>query len=299
MQIRTLDTKKDTNEYAKVRSLWHEVFGDDETFIDNFYRLTNATCYVLEDEGSIRSCLSLYPAGTMTTCDANEGITAKDVFVSYAILTAPASRGKGYAGTLVTHVRDEVLADGGLSLICPAEPSLVDFYSQLGYRPHFYSATGCEDSDDSISVHTEPIDFEKYGRYREHFLADQPHISLNRNALEFAEYNSFGEKGMYLINGGDAICMLEDIENGDLAVTELIVDPILLSRSSEIDLQIAAGIASQFGADTVRYRKPAERVFTILNGNSLPEDTYIQGMLAGADNSSDSQYYPYYGFPMD
>lgn len=299
MHIRILDIKKDTNEYAEVISLWHEVFSDDETFIDDFYRLTNATCYVLEVEGSIRSCLSLYPAGTMAVCDASEGITSKDVFVSYAILTAPDSRGKGYAGTLVTYVRDAVLNRRGLSLICPAEPSLVDFYSQLGYRPHFYSATKCEDTDDSISVHAEPIDFEKYGRYREHFLADQPHISLNRNALEFAEYNSFGEKGLYLINGGDAICVLEDFENGELTITELIIDPMLLSRSSEVDLQIAAGIASQFGADTVRYRKPAEKIFTILNGNRLPEDMYIQGMIAGADDSSDSQYYPYYGFPMD
>ena len=299
MQIRTLDIKKDTNEYAKVKTLWHEVFGDDETFIDDFYRLTNATCYVIEDEDRIRSCLSLYSAGTMAVCDANEDITTKDVFVSYAILTAPDSRGKGYAGTLVTHVRDNILSRGGLSLICPAEPSLVDFYSQLGYRPHFYSANGYEDADDSISVLAKSMTFEEYGRYRDRFLADQPHISLNRNALEFAEYNSFGEKGLYLINGGDAICALEGLENGELTVTELIIDPMLLSRSSEIDLQIAAGIASQFGADTVRYRKPAERVFTVLNGNRLPEDTYIQGMIAGADDSSDSQYYPYYGFPMD
>ena len=85
-----------------------------------------------------------------------DGADGLPVYVSYAICTDPEYRGQGHAAALTDYVRKVVTAPrgtviyeeddrlpaaeglGGISLVSPAEESLVGYYDGLGYRESFF-----------------------------------------------------------------------------------------------------------------------------------------------------------------
>ena len=159
--------------YEGLRDLWCRVFGDEAEFVDAMYGAFSADIagYVVTDPaGKVVSALTCYRCGTYRAEDFGYDRTAADasaehpkcaedvrnadspyemfasldgmpVYVSYAVCTDPDYRGLGLAGKLTEYVRDLVTAmsPGGISLVSPAEPSLIRFYQSLGYEPHFYA----------------------------------------------------------------------------------------------------------------------------------------------------------------
>ena len=170
----------------------------------------------------------------------------------------------GLAGELTSFVRDIVISDpgavftladgtpitgkGGVSLVSPAEESLINFYEALGYKRHFFadykiafsdSAFDNAASDEGDFIEPEfaegadvsiwgddtgdidgagvfdpgvsltPVKADEYNSYRESFLADIPHIALSGKMLEFIKSESLNGDGLYVINGGDAVCMIQ------------------------------------------------------------------------------------------
>lgn len=97
------------------------------------------------------SAMVCYKCGELTISDADmEEVCGKPVYVSYAVCTDPEFRGMGLAGALTAYVRDLVTADGGLSLVSPADESLQDFYAGLGYRPFFYVSEAIAYADEDM-----------------------------------------------------------------------------------------------------------------------------------------------------
>ena len=123
--------KADTRaKYEGLRDLWVRVFGDEPALVDHVYRVFGAdiTGYVICNEaGKVVSVLTCYKAGTLMT---------QEVYVSYAVCTDPEYRGRGLGGQLTEYVKNVVTAgpDGGISLVSPAEESLIAFYKKLGYE---------------------------------------------------------------------------------------------------------------------------------------------------------------------
>lgn len=290
------------NEYDQLRSTWCEVFGDDPDFVDELYYNMKATGYTVEDEGELHSFLTLFEAGELY---------GRKVKVSYGICTRAESRGKGYAGELVKHVRDLVTSEGSISLICPAEPSLVDFYSNLGYEPTFFAGNLesrdsddiCTDSDFDPSAGTvsiKMISSKEYNRFREAFLADIPHVSFNDRFMEFVKNDSVNAQGMLLINGGDAICTINYGNDEEMGISELLVDSQLESVTSEISEELASGLAQLFEVGNAYYRKPTSIVYTDKSGDCYSRGTYVQAMTAGlGEDINTAEQLPYYGFPID
>ena len=278
----------DEREYLKLRELWCKVFGDSPAFVDMFYDTLRAKAYVLTEDDEVKSCLTLFEAGNYL---------GKTVMVSYAICTAPAARGKGYASALVSHIREFVLDEGKLSLICPANEGLISFYERLGYKPHFYADNFEAEIEDDASVSIEKIDSAEYGRYREAFLADIPHISINKTMLDLSMEDSVNSHGMLNINRGDAICIIEDINADEMFISELLINPGLSSLSSEIHQQIAGAISQLFEVLSCKFRTISATSFIDDAGAHILDNTYVQGMLAGAEASEGAV--AYYGFPID
>lgn len=267
-------------EYAELRSLWCQTFGDDSDFVDEFYDVLNAVGYVIVDDDHVRSCLTLFQAGTF-----NE----KNVWVSYAICTEPKYRGNNFASALTEYVRDIVAKKGGVSIVCPAELSLIPFYEKIGFKPYFYSKNCYAEVSDDVSVETSALSISDYMKWREEFLADIPHVAVNERLLEFAEWDSSVLQPMLLINNGDAICFVESVDDGMLSASELIVNPKLLAYSKDISFQIAQGLAKSFEVDNVVF-------------HTVTESRYIekmQGMIADeAAEINDNLTMPYFGFPL-
>ena len=111
--------------------------------------------------------------------------------------------------------------------------------------------------------------------------------------LRLIESVSMNGCGLYSINRGDAVCVIDKADPASVTVTELILNPVLKELSLDIDSEIASMIAKHFGA--------AETIF------STPGAGRCQGMIYGLprehreQTEEDVYYYgePYYGFPIE
>lgn len=267
--------KADTTEkYEGLRDLWSRVFGDEPEFVDHVYRTfgghgaldgsragaeTDITGYVVcDDAGRALSVLTCYRCGElripeqMRGEDEYAGSDGKPVYVSYAVCTDPEYRGQGLAGMLTSHVKESVIQAGGISLVSPAEDSLIDFYSDLGYRVSCFAdeETALTDDDadwlvetgadvsgadtrtwglgpdgspgfiddgpfsaDGPELSVRNVDVSVYNKYRELFLKDIPHVAFSGEMLELVRSVSLNGDGMLLINGGDAVCVVSETES--------------------------------------------------------------------------------------
>ena len=303
-----IKTTAESGIYEGIRELWCEVFGDEPGYVDGVYGNFGEDIkgYAVTGEGGrVVSALTCYRCGSFR---------GKDVYVSYAVCTAPDHRGQGLAGLLVRHVMDDVLAGGGISLVSPLDGKLADWYGQLGYEPYFYAPRFTlftadddeeyEDFDDydidigdaeafeafRPGIDLKPADTETYNRYREAFLTGRPHIELSGRMLRQIEGECYADGGLFVINGGDAICDISTAEGGSLIMTELILNPVLEELSLEIDSEIAVAAARQAGAFEVT--------------NSMPGSLRCQSMAAGVeafDPEEEGYAYSsaYYGHPIE
>lgn len=259
--------------YDGLRDLWHRVFGDEPEFVDHVYRLfgrpdpecgagdsevteaSDITGYVVcDDESKVVSALTCYRCGELSVPGPvledpeYAGLDGRPVHVSYAVCTDPEYRGLGLAGRLTSQVSAEVTASGGISLVSPAEESLIAFYKALGYRENCFvieeealaedpeeweagdAALNSEDTrfwglgadgtpgfiEDTeaaapgTELTVEPVDVITYNKYRESFLADAAHVSLSEPMLELVRSVSLNGDGLLVINGGDAVCVISE-----------------------------------------------------------------------------------------
>ena len=169
-RVETVDSK---DKYEGLRDLWCRVFGDEPGFVDFFYESFGGDIrgYVIRnDAGKTISALTCFRCGVFRDAPGDaEGRQAHDapdgpgggadslpVYVSYAICTDPEYRGQGHAAALTEYVRSIVTAPrgtvihgeddglpaaeglGGISLVSPAEESLIGYYDRLGYRETFF-----------------------------------------------------------------------------------------------------------------------------------------------------------------
>lgn len=281
------------SEYKELRQVWCDTFGDDPVFVDELYYAMDAHGFTFEDEGSLHSFLTLFQAGTFQ---------GKPVLVSYGICTKPESRGKGYGGELVDAIRQKVNEAGAISVVCPAEASLVEFYEQHGYETGYYAKNDDAEAaelDVPIELQVSMLTAAEYNRFREAFLLEVPHVTFHEDFMEFIKNDSVNTQGLLLINGGDAICALNYGNDDEMGISELIVNPALGEVSSEIAGQIAGGLAKLFEVEKCYFRTPTHIVYTDESGDHFSQGSYVQAMVSGADIPDDTLLMPYYGFPID
>ena len=179
----TIEIADNRAKYQGLRDLWCRVFGDDPEFVDAFYAAfgyrpdsdssaagvsrsgddasaESIRGYVVCSEaGKVVSALTCHRCGEMAVhSDADGREISLPVYVSYAICTDPEYRGLGLGQMLTAHVRDIVTDElGGISLVSPAEESLIVYYEKLGYREGFFTDERLvvAESEDSSEVGAE------------------------------------------------------------------------------------------------------------------------------------------------
>ncbi len=291
--------KRGSDNYEGLKALWCETFGDTAEFVDAFYDCfgDDITGYVILDgEGKVCAALTCYLAG------AYEG---RLVYVSYAICTASDHRGQGLASALTEYVKEEVIMRGGISLVSPAEESLEEFYAGLGYEPEFYVAPRAvlaesfedeldefefgedDDFEEGDIVRPEAvvkkIDASLYNKYREAYLTEVPHVTMLDEMLDAV---ALAGEGFYTINNGDAVFCVSEKTRGQLILSEMIISPVLLDLSGEIDSEVAQLLAKHFDAVEVMY--------------DLPGAGHIQAMASGFYGKTEgASSLPYFGFPIE
>lgn len=111
----------------QLRTLWREAFGDSEAFIDAFCEtaLSADRCRCVMVDGQVAAAVYWFDC----SCEG------KPVAYLYALATAKAYRGKGFAHALMAHVHDHLAKLGyeGVLLV-PGEEKLTRLYEGMGYR---------------------------------------------------------------------------------------------------------------------------------------------------------------------
>ena len=150
LRIEQADTRE---KYEGLRDLWCRVFGDEPGYVDAMYEAfgDDIRGYVIRDDaGKTLSALTCYRCGHYSSDADASSLNGLEVYVSYAICTDPDYRGQGLAGRLVEYVKDMVTAGGAVSIVSPAERSLVKFYEGLGYSQHFFASEGTAYSQNTL-----------------------------------------------------------------------------------------------------------------------------------------------------
>lgn len=283
-------------------SLRRGVFGDDEEFIeffDNCFRDDYLDFLIVEDQdGSevLQASLTQFDMGKLVVPEGKvSDIVGKSIEMSYAICTDPAARGKGYGSHITVYAREIAESSRKLSMLSPAEPSLIKFYEPLEYKKFMYAEQGSVLTSEHVDfefshLQTKVLTPQEYNNYRETILANRVHIKLSEGALRFAaglvapdtsgsapamdaesadltgsapdweaESGAPDGSGLLLISDGAeplAIAACEAAEAGSLAAAELLT----FSEDGgqkELGIAIAKALAARCGAKRCDYMMPS------------------------------------------
>ena len=242
-------------EIPAQKALWKLAFGDDDSYIDDFYQrcAQPENMLVLLEDGALRSMLALLPV----TVALPDGTTASASYI-YALASDPAHRKQGFGRMLLQYV-DFYLGERGVDCVItvPAEAGLHRFFSTVGFTECFATRkiellaadVGKIADGDSIS----PIRPEEYGILRERQLEGAFHVVYCSRLLTY-------QQGICTMNGGALLRVTAGGDEG-CAVVELspkgsVVVKELLIKAERIPAALAA-IAAAFPADHYHLRTPA------------------------------------------
>lgn len=320
-------------------SLRRKVFGDDEEFIeffDNCFRDDYLDFLIVEDQdGSevLQASLTQFDMGKLVVPEGKvSDIAGKSIEMSYAICTDPAARGKGYGSHITVYAREIAESSRKLSMLSPAEPSLIKFYEPLEYKKFMYAEEGSVLASEHVDfefshLQTKVLTPQEYNNYRETILANRVHIKLSEGALRFAaglvapytsgslpaldaesadwagsapdgeaESGSPDGSGFLLISDGAeplAIAACEAAEAGSLAAAELLT----FSEDGghkELGIAIAKALATGCGAKRCDYMMPSRSGSETSAALGMISASYEE--LAEVYSAATSECPPYMGF---
>ena len=269
-------------------SLRRRVFGDDAEFIEFFdacFRDDYLDFLIIEDQDDnevLQASLTQFDMGKLVVPEGKvSDIAGKSIEMSYAICTDPAARGKGYGSHITVYAREIAESSRKLSMLSPAEPSLINFYEPLEYKKFMYAEQGSVLASEHVDfefshLQTNVLTPQEYNNYRETILANRVHIKLSEGALRFAaglvtpatagsapdweaESGAPDSSGLLLISDGAeplAIAACEAAEAGSLAAAELLT----FSEDGghkELGIAIAKALATRCGAKRCDYMMPS------------------------------------------
>ena len=269
-------------------SLRRRVFGDDAEFIEFFdacFRDDYLDFLIIEDQDDnevLQASLTQFDMGKLVVPEGKvSDIAGKSIEMSYAICTDPTARGKGYGSHITVYAREIAESSRKLSMLSPAEPSLIKFYEPLEYKKFMYAEQGSVLASEHVDfefshLQTKVLTPQEYNNYRETILANRVHIKLSEGTLRFAaglvtpatagsapdweaESGAPDSSGLLLISDGAeplAIAACEAAEAGSLAAAELLT----FSEDGghkELGIAIAKALATRCGAQRCDYMMPS------------------------------------------
>ena len=217
----------------QLLSLWQEAFGEWngfwETFLETAFSPHRCRC-VLEN-GEITAALTWLDV----TCDGQK------MAYLYAVVTAPAHRGRGLCRRLLHDTHSLLTARGyAAALLVPAEAPLRDMYEKLGYRTCTWAEEfTCEAADTPVSLRA--LGPEEFARLRRRFLPESAVLQEGENLTFLSRQAQF--------YAGEDFLLTAYADDASLTAMEL-----LGSR------QAAPGILGALGCKKGSFRCPGDRI---------------------------------------
>ena len=245
---------------AALVALWHQVFGDPVSYVEEFFR-------ILPEIGSgvaaVESGVPVGAAYMITALELIEGERCRRCGYLYAVAVDPAARGHGLGGKL-SQAATELGRERGAELICtlPAEPGLYPWYEKLlGVRCALYRQRRVLESRPGPAP--QPLGAAEYARRREALLRGRPHLRLSEAVMRLEEANCRAFGG-FLCAVGDAVAAAYVVD-GVTEVRELLGAPP----------EAAASLGAALGTKAVQLWMPAAsgEPYLAFAPADLPENT--------------------------
>ena len=217
-----MDYRKATfSDISKIKSLWEEVFGDADDYINRFIAHFGVeTCYVYEINSEIVAMAFALP--TTLALPRNDGEGLKYL---YACATHPNHQSQGIMQKLLSTIFDDACRKNIAGIFLhPAKPYLADYYRKLGfeeffYRDHFWYYKEKLLADESIPLHAlNFISPEAYQKKRIKKLENKCFINWNEDFFRF-----INEREVQFCESGDTIFAYKTWFN-NIIVDELLGD---------------------------------------------------------------------------
>ena len=326
-----LEIRNAKDEYKGFRELWCRTFGDEPQDIQEMFDAfgSDIEAYVMVDdngkkgaehERAVVSALTLLRMGELKT-------PAVEIpcYVSYAICTDEKARGLGYGSTITEFARNEVHKRSAVSMLCPANAKLIDFYKPLGYEAKFPAYEGCVDclepartTTELARTTTEPArtseeraqasvvsELTRTSEERAQTSADGEEKSPAIEQITAEEYNTAREKILanvaHVRLGSHALLYIEETSREFISVDggRLIA---VVDRLSPHKLYLSEALAS-CELDSAEMEAVLSSVGTFYNKKQViyrtKGDGYMQAMISMDDNCDLGFEKGYFGFPFD
>ena len=213
----------------KLRTLWHEVFGDSDAFLDAFFETAFSPDRAMAVYVNDKIVSMLY----WFSCEC----WGKPMAYIYAVATDATYRGRGICRRLMECTHQKLSRDGYVgAILVPSEKSLFDFYGKMGYKTATYiNKFTCKPSD--VALELTPIKTDEYEMLRKAYL---PYGGV----VQERENTQFLASEMHLYKGDDFI-VTASADGDKLYCGELLGD-----------MERASGIVKALGADEGYFRTP-------------------------------------------
>ena len=194
-------------ELLQLQALWRRVFGDGPELTGAFWeRFPPEKHTRVIDRDGLAAMASWIPV----TLEGQPGAYV------YAVATAPEQRGRGLCRALLGELEDTLAAQGfAFTALCPAAPSLFDFYARLGYETAFCHRVRRVAAEQG-EIAPEEIPPAEYSALREEYL-HTPHCVWPETALSYLQ--AAGTRFYRLPDGCAAV------SDGPLRISELLGPP--------------------------------------------------------------------------
>ena len=214
-------------EIACEKELWKLAFGDDDEYIDYFYRRgEDSQVLVLLEDGVVRTMVALFPV----ELSLPGGGKASSSYI-YALATHPEARKKGFGRSILRYV-DYYLQEHGRDCvtIVPAEASLHKFFETVDFSECFSTRKmellrpmiGAPAPGDRL----EPCAPADYEALREALLAGTFHVSYGERLITYQQGLSQMARGdLYrlTVDGVEGVAAAEHLDEESIMVKELVI----------------------------------------------------------------------------
>ncbi len=221
----------------RLRLLWKEAFGDDDSFLDAFFTTAFSPdrCRCIWENAQ--------PAAALYWFDC-EYAYGKIAYI-YAVATHPDFRGQGLCRRLMADTHRLLQEnDYAGAVLVPGENGLFAMYEKMGYRP--FSGMDCFVSAAGQALPLQALTAQDYAERRRQLLPAGGVVQEQENLAFFSCFARFYK--------GENCLLAVAEESGNLRVVELLGDP-----------SAAPGILAQLHYDTGTFRVPGSAPFAMFH----------------------------------
>lgn len=236
----------------ELKRVWKAVFGDSDEYIDGYFDslYSPGSAVVCEIGGRMAGAAHIIELGDLVTPEGDR----QPCSVVYALGTLPEFRSRG-VGTRLTAAAAEISSRGRVGVICPAEPSLFDFYRKKAGYCEYFNVSEFSSTDPGVSVwgSAARTDAAGYQELRRSLLAERAYIDLSHRAMAYQER-------LCLVSGGGLFALTCGGRPGAAAVEvhgdRAVIKELLFSGPLSVDPALL--VCRALGVSRYSYRAPVQ-----------------------------------------